>query len=202
MQARHTEISGAIEFTAPVFPDHRGLFVAPFQQAPFAGTAGHHMPLAQINNSVSNRGVIRGIHFADVPPGQAKYVYCASGSLLDVIVDVRTGSPTFGHWEAIRLDAERYNAVYLAEGLGHAFAALADDTVMIYLCSTPYNPPAEHAITPLDPELALPWGELEADPILSEKDQNAPTLAEAAAAGTLPAYQDCLEHYARLRSSG
>ncbi|WP_019855334.1 dTDP-4-dehydrorhamnose 3,5-epimerase family protein [Actinopolyspora mortivallis] len=202
MRVRHTDINGALEFTPPVFPDQRGLFVAPFQQAPFVEATGHPMPLAQVNNSVSRRGVIRGVHFADVPPGQAKYVYCARGSLLDVVVDVREGSPTFGRWEAVRLDAERYNAVYLAEGLGHAFAALTEETVMIYLCSTPYNPPAEHAVNPLDPELGLPWGELDTSPILSDKDREAPGLAEAAAAGALPSYQDCLDQYERRRSLG
>ncbi|GAB3558056.1 dTDP-4-dehydrorhamnose 3,5-epimerase [Actinopolyspora lacussalsi] len=201
MDMRRLGISGAVEFTPPVFPDHRGLFVAPFQQETFAEAIGHRLPLAQLNNSVSHRNVVRGVHFADVPPGQAKYVYCPRGSLLDVVVDVRIGSPTFGRWEAVRLDSRSYNGLYLAEGLGHAFAALADDTVMIYLCSTPYNPPAEHAVNPLDPELGLPWNELDAEPVLSEKDRSAPSLAEASEAGILPRYEDCLEHYERLRSA-
>ncbi|MEU6266364.1 dTDP-4-dehydrorhamnose 3,5-epimerase family protein [Saccharopolyspora shandongensis] len=199
MQVRRLEITGAYEFTPKAFPDHRGLFVAPFQEAAFVDATGHPLRVAQTNHSVSARNVIRGLHFADVPPGQAKYVYCPRGALLDVVVDIRVGSPTFGHWEAIRLDATEYRAVYLAEGLGHAFAALTDDTVMTYLCSTPYNPAAEHGIDPLDPDLALPWSDLDGEPILSEKDRAAPGLAQAAEQGLLPDYENCLAHYESLR---
>ena len=122
--------------------------------------------------------MIRGVHFADVPPGQAKYVYCARGALLDVIVDLRVGSPTYGLVEAVELDAASSRAVYLAEGLGHAFVALDDDTAMTYLCSTGYRPGAEHGVHPLDPELDLPWPS-GLDPILSDKDAAAPSLAQA-----------------------
>ncbi|SDZ43646.1 dTDP-4-dehydrorhamnose 3,5-epimerase [Saccharopolyspora shandongensis] len=199
MQVRRLEITGAYEFTPKAFPDHRGLFVAPFQEAAFVDATGHPLRVAQTNHSVSARNVIRGLHFADVPPGQAKYVYCPRGALLDVVVDIRVGSPTFGRWEAIQLDATEYRAVYLAEGLGHAFAALTDDTVMTYLCSTPYNPAAEHGIDPLDPDLALPWSDLDGEPILSEKDRAAPGLAQAAEQGLLPDYENCLAHYESLR---
>ena len=199
MQVRRLEITGAFEFTPKSFPDHRGLFVAPFQGEVFAEATGHPLRVAQTNHSLSARNVIRGVHFADVPPGQAKYVYCPRGALLDVVVDLRTGSPTFGRWEAVRLDSTEFRAVYVAEGLGHAFAALTDDTVMSYLCSTPYNPAAEHGIDPLDPELALPWDELDGEPILSEKDRDAPSLAEARARGLLPDHEICLAHYESLR---
>ncbi|QIZ34526.1 dTDP-4-dehydrorhamnose 3,5-epimerase family protein [Saccharopolyspora sp. ASAGF58] len=202
MQVRRLEITGAYEFTPKAFPDHRGLFVAPFQEAAFVDATGHPLRVAQANHSVSARNVIRGVHFSDVPPGQAKYVYCPQGALLDVVIDIRVGSPTFGRWEAVRLDDTAYRAVYLAEGLGHAFAALTDDTVMTYLCSTPYNPGAEHGIDPFDPELALPWSNLEGEPILSEKDRAAPSLAEAAGKGLLPDYETCLAHYESLRSAG
>lgn len=200
MQVRQLEITGAVEFTPKTFPDSRGLFTAPFQEPVFAEALGHPLRVAQTNHSVSARNVIRGVHFADVPPGQAKYVYCPKGALLDVVVDIRVGSPTFGRWEAIRLDDTEYRAVYLAEGLGHAFIALTDDTVMSYLCSTPYNPPAEHGINPLDPQLGLPWQEhLTGEPVLSEKDRTAPSLAEAQQAGLLPDYQQCLARHEELR---
>ena len=94
--------------------------------AEFAGDLGYRLDVAQVNCSVSRRGVIRGIHFADVPPGQAKYVSCVAGAILDVVVDLRAGSPSFGAWEAVRLDDESRQAVFLAEGLGHAFMALSD----------------------------------------------------------------------------
>jgi 5-epimerase len=141
--------------------------------------------------------VVRGLHFADMPPGQAKYVYCSAGALLDVVVDVRVGSPTFGMVEVVELDAAGCRAVYLAEGLGHAFVALEDATAMTYLCSTPYNPVAEHGVNPLDPELALPWP-TGLTPILSEKDAEAPSLAEAREAGLLPSWQECRRRYASL----
>lgn len=202
MQVRQLGISGAFEFTPRSFPDHRGLFVAPFQESAVIDAIGHPLRVAQSNHSVSARGVIRGVHFADVPPGQAKYVYCPKGALLDVVVDVRVGSPTFGTWETVRLDSTHYRALYLAEGLGHAFMALAEDTVMVYLCSTPYNPTAEHGVDPLDPALGLPWEELDGGPILSDKDRDAPGLAEAADNGLLPRYADCVEYYDRLRAHG
>lgn len=200
MQVRQLGISGAFEFTPTSFPDQRGLFVAPFQETVLVEAIGHRMHIAQANHSVSGRGVIRGVHFADVPPGQAKYVYCPSGALLDVVVDVRVGSATFGRWESVRLDSSDYRALYLAEGLGHAFLSLADDTVMAYLCSTPYNPAAEHGINPLDPMLGLPWEDLDGEPILSAKDRDAPGLAEAANRGLLPRYADCVEHNDRVRT--
>jgi dTDP-4-dehydrorhamnose 3,5-epimerase len=193
-------VPDVVEFTAQVFPDSRGLFVAPFQESAFVQATGHRLRLAQANHSVSRRGVIRGLHFSDVPPGQAKYIYCPRGALLDVAVDIRVGSPTFGQWDAVRLDAETYRAVYLAEGLGHAFIALADDTVMVYLCSTGYDPGAEHTVNPLDPALGLPWS-ADLDPVLSDRDRAAPTLAEAEAAGLLPRWADCQARYAELRAT-
>ncbi|MER7009820.1 dTDP-4-dehydrorhamnose 3,5-epimerase [Saccharopolyspora sp. NPDC000359] len=200
MQVRRLENTGAIEFIPKSFPDHRGLFVAPFQEAALVEALGHPMRIAQTNHSVSARDVIRGVHFSDVPPGQAKYVYCPQGALLDVVIDIRVGSPTFGKWDAVRLDAAEYRGLYVPEGLGHAFVALTDNTVMSYLCSTPYNPGAEHGINPLDPELGLPWGEhLGGEPVLSEKDREAPTFAEAAEQGLLPDYETCLTHYETLR---
>ncbi|MDV6011594.1 dTDP-4-dehydrorhamnose 3,5-epimerase family protein [Haloechinothrix sp. LS1_15] len=199
MQARELGIPDAYEFLPDSFPDDRGLFVAPFQEPAFTKAVGHPLDVAQTNHSVSRRGVIRGIHFADTPPGQAKYLYCARGAVLDVVVDVRVGSPTFGRHEALRLDATDYRAVYLSEGLGHAFLALTEDAVTAYLCSTPYNPAAEHGINPLDPALDLPWP-ADAEPVLSAKDAAAPTLDEAAAHGLLPRYEACRARYEQLRT--
>ncbi len=188
VRATPLSIQGAWSFEPQVFPDDRGLFVAPFQAAEFESAVGHPLTVAQANHSVSRRGVVRGVHFSDVPPGQAKYVYCPRGALLDVVVDVRVGSPTFGRWDAVELDDASYRAVYLAEGLGHAFCALVPETVMVYLCSTPYDPAAEHTVHPLDPALGLPWP-VDIEPILSARDAAAPTVAEAAAAGRLPRWK-------------
>ena len=183
-----------------MFPDRRGSFAAPFQGAAFREALGFDLTVAQTNHSVSARGVIRGVHFADTPPGQAKYVYCPRGALLDVVVDVRVGSPTFGAVEAVELDAGACRALYLSEGLGHAFVALEDDTVMAYLCSTPYTPGAEHGVSPLDPELGLPWP-AGVPPVLSGKDAAAPTLAAAREQDLLPDMAACEARYAALRGS-
>lgn len=199
MHARTLAVPHAVEFTPPAFTDDRGLFTAPFQEPAFLEAVGHPMTVAQVNHSVSRRGTIRGIHFADVPPGQGKYIYCPKGSLLDVVVDLRTGSPTYGTWDTVTLDSRSFRGVYLAEGLGHGFIALEDDTVVSYLCSTSYNPPAEHGIDPLDPELGLPWP-VDVEYVLSAKDRAAPSLAEAYEAGLLPRYEDCLDRYAQLRA--
>ncbi|HSL08814.1 MAG TPA: dTDP-4-dehydrorhamnose 3,5-epimerase family protein [Pseudonocardiaceae bacterium] len=200
MQFRELTVPGVVEFTPKIFPDDRGRFVAPFQEPAFVDATGHPLHLAQSNHSVSRRGVIRGVHFSDVPPGQAKYVHCSRGALLDVAVDVRVGSPAFGRWEAVRLDTETYRAVYLAEGIGHAFIALADDTVMTYLCSTGYHPEAQRSVHPLDPALQLPWPD-DLDVQLSDSDRAAPTLAEAAEAGILPRWEACQARYAELRAT-
>lgn len=198
MKATELAVAGAWVFEPQVFPDTRGRFAAPFQADAFRGALGFDLAVGQVNQSVSERGVIRGVHFADVPPGQAKYVYCARGALIDMIVDVRVGSPTYGVVEVVELDAASSRAVYLAEGLGHAFVALEDGTTMTYLCSTGYRPGAEHGVHPLDAGLELPWpGDLA--PILSDKDAAAPSLARARAAGRLPTWAACQERYAQLR---
>jgi dTDP-4-dehydrorhamnose 3,5-epimerase len=133
-----------------------------------------------------------------VPPGQAKYVTCVRGAVLDVVVDIRVGSPAFGRWEAVRLDGDTRHAVFLAEGLGHAFMALTDDATVVYLCSTGYAPGREHGVNPLDPELGIAWPD-GIPPVLSPKDAEAPSLAEAEQAGLLPTYAACSDHYRRLR---
>jgi len=155
------------------------------------------MPFKQANISVSSRGTLRGIHFADVPPGQAKYVQCHAGRVLDVVVDIRVGSPTFGQWESIELDSDSRQALYLAEGLGHAFCALSASATVGYLCSEPYAPTREHGVHPLDPELGISWpADLTLQ--LSSKDEAAPSLSEAVVAGLLPDWDACNEYYSTL----
>lgn len=198
MQVRELAVPDVFEFTPKVFPDRRGTFVSPFQEEPFVEAVGHPMRLAQSNHSHSSKDCIRGVHWADVPPGQAKYVYCAQGAVLDVVVDIRVGSPAFGAWDATRLDQVDFRAVYVPEGVAHAYLALTD-SVVSYLCSTAYNPGAEHGINPFDAELDLPWP-ADLEPLVSDKDLAAPTLAQARAAGLLPSYTDCLAYYDKLRS--
>jgi dTDP-4-dehydrorhamnose 3,5-epimerase len=195
---RSLGIEGAWVLEPKVFPDERGSFHEWYRGAEFREATGHDLTVAQANCSVSKRGVVRGVHFADVPPGQAKYVKCVRGAVLDVVVDIRVGSPTFGQWEAVRLDDDTHHAVFLAEGLGHAFMALTDETVVVYLCTTGYSPTREHGLHPLDPALGIAWPD-GVEPVLSEKDAAAPTLAEARSTGLLPVHADCVAHYARLR---
>jgi dTDP-4-dehydrorhamnose 3,5-epimerase len=190
---RELAVPGAFEVTPAVHRDDRGEFLEWFKAEQFTAFAGHALDLAQANCSVSAAGTLRGIHFADVPPSQAKYVTCMSGAVLDVVVDIRVGSPTFGQWDSVLLDDTTHRAVYLSEGLGHAFMALADGAVVTYLCSAGYSPTREHGIHPLDPELGIAWPTEGADgepltPRLSPKDEQAPTLAEARSSGLLPAY--------------
>ncbi|MFD5753401.1 dTDP-4-dehydrorhamnose 3,5-epimerase [Streptomyces sp. NPDC127033] len=194
---RQLSVEGAWVHEPKVFPDSRGSFHEWFKASDFAEAAGHPLNLAQANCSVSSRGTLRGVHFADVPPGQAKYVKCVRGAVLDVIVDIRVGSPTYRKWEAVRLDDTDHHSVYLAEGLGHAFMALTDDATVVYLCSEGYSPGREHGLNPLDPELGIEWPE-SITPLLSEKDAAAPTLAEAEAQGLLPSYDECRAYYAEL----
>lgn len=200
MKARPLRIEGAWEFTPGRPPeDERGRFANPYLADALTEVAGYPMPVAQTNHSVSRRGVVRGVHFADVPPGQAKYVYCPYGAALDVVVDLRIGSPTFGEHDVVRIDGDSLTAVYVADGIGHALIVLADDTVVHYLCATPYDPRRERGVSPLDPALGLPLP-AGIEPILSERDRSAPSLADAAAAGVLPDNDQCRRHYEALRA--
>lgn len=165
-----------------VHEDHRGSFTEIFRK--------DEIPLDtwQVNCSASRQGVIRGVHYADIPPGQAKYVTCVKGAILDVIVDIRTGSPTFGEHMPVFLDDEDRQAVFIPAGLGHAFQAVTDCTV-IYLCSAVHVPLREHGISPVN--LGIRW--LPLPPILSEKDAAAPSLEEARVLGLLPRYLEGCE---------
>jgi dTDP-4-dehydrorhamnose 3,5-epimerase len=204
MEYRELTVPGAFEITPRQFGDPRGLFFEAFKAGPFADAVGHSFDLQQANCSVSAAGVLRGIHFADVPPSQAKYVMCAKGAVLDVVVDIRVGSPTFGTWDAVLLDDTDRRAVYLSEGLGHAFMSLEDGSTVLYLCSSGYAPGREHGIHPLDPELGIEWPTTARDgspltPLLSEKDEAAPTLAEAKAQNLLPTLAAVETYLASLR---
>ena len=190
MEARALSIDGVWEFRPILRPDDRGVFLESFKADLFETTVGRAFDLRQMNISVSKQDTVRGIHFADVPPGQAKYVQCFEGRILDIVVDIRVGSPTFGKWDAAELDSQSRSGLFIAEGLGHAFCALTETVTVGYLCSTPYSPHREHGVHPLDPSLDLPWPSGSAS-LLSDKDQAAPLLADAAAMGLLPTIEQC-----------
>lgn len=198
MQIRELSIAGSFEVTPRQFPDDRGTFWEWYRFDALAEAVGHPLDLRQGNGSISKRGVVRGIHFADVPPSQAKYVTVTSGAVIDYIIDIRVGSPTFGKWEAVRLDTVDRRAVYIGEGLGHAFVSLEDDSTVTYLVSEVFNPTAEHGVTPLDPTIALEFPAEAGEPLLSPKDLEAPTLLQAEAAGLLPTWQDARAYTSSL----
>ncbi len=198
MQIRELAVPDSYRLDLVPHGDSRGRFVEWYRADVLVAATGTELPLAQANHSVSARGSLRGVHFALVPPGQAKYVYCPVGKVLDVVVDVRVGSPTFGVHDAVVLDSDQPQAMYLAEGLGHAFLSLADDSSVTYLDSSGYAPEREFAVHPMDPELGLPWpGDMEFE--LSAKDLAAPTLDQARQQGLLPTMEQCAARYAERR---
>ena len=199
MQIRELAVPDSYVLDLVPHGDKRGRFTEWYRADVLASATGWSLPLAQANHSVSARGVLRGVHFALVPPGQAKYVYCPAGRVLDVVVDVRVGSPTFGVSDAVLLESERPRAVFLAEGLGHAFLALEDGSSVTYLVSSGYSPGREFGVSPLDPELDLPWPS-DVEVRLSDKDRAAPTLAQAREQGVLPTMEQCAARYAQLRA--
>ncbi len=154
--------------------DDRGHFEEQFKISQIQAELGRTFVVKQVNQSVSNKGVIRGIHYTDSPEGQAKYVSCPKGAIWDVVIDLRTNSPTYGLWDAVELSAENGLSVFISEGLGHSFLSLEDGSVANYLCSSEYSPYEERTINPLSPKLAITF---ESSGIkkfnLSEKDSEA-----------------------------
>ncbi|OMC17235.1 dTDP-4-dehydrorhamnose 3,5-epimerase [Mycolicibacter heraklionensis] len=189
MDARELAIPGAWELTPTQHADSRGVFFEWFTDREFTAFAGHRFDLRQANCSVSSAGVLRGLHFAQLPPGQAKYVTCVSGSIFDVVVDIRIGSPTYGRWDAVLLDADNRRSVYLAAGLAHGFLALQDNSTVMYLCSAEYDPQREHTICATDPAIGIDWP-ADHPVLLSDRDAGAPTLAQVRTAGLLPTWQE------------
>ena len=199
MHVRELKIPGAWEITPTVHDDSRGLFFEWLSDKGFRSFAGHGLDVRQANCSVSSAGVLRGLHFAQLPPSQAKYVSCARGSVFDVVVDIRVGSPTFGQWDSVLLDDSDHRTIYVSEGLGHGFLALEDNSTVMYLCSAEYSPQREHTITPTDPVLAIDWpGGHEL--VISDRDAAAPSLDEVRAAGLLPTWDEARAFVESLRN--
>ncbi len=190
MSIRELSVPGAWEITPTVHGDGRGSLFEWFTESGFAEMTGHRFDMRQANCSVSSAGVLRGLHFAQLPPSQAKYVTCVKGSVFDVVVDIRVGSPTYGRWDSVLLDDIDRRSVYLSEGLAHGFLSLQDDSTIMYLCSAPYAPQREHTIAATDPAIGIQWP-LPADQLLlSDRDAVAPPLAQVRAAGLLPDWDE------------
>lgn len=195
MEFRELAVSGSWEITPRQLGDSRGLFLELFKESTFVAEVGRTFDLKQANCSVSAAGVVRGIHFAQLPPSQAKYVTCPHGAVLDYVIDIRVGSPTFGTWDSVLLDDVDRRAIYLSEGLGHMFVSLEDHSTVVYLCSAPYAPGREWGVNPRCPEVGIAFPDKGRDGrplqlILSEKDEAAPTLSEAQTLGILPTWED------------
>jgi dTDP-4-dehydrorhamnose 3,5-epimerase len=201
MKFRELAVPGAWEITPVQHADSRGVFFEWFKHPGFVALAGHRFDLRQANCSVSSAGVLRGLHFAELPPSQAKYVTCLRGAVFDVVVDIRVGSPTFGQWDSVLLDDRDRKSVYISEGLAHGFLALQDDSTVLYLCSAVYDPANEHTIRATDPALGIQWPGtvFGSDMVLSGRDAQAPTLDEVGAAGLLPTWDDARAFVDELR---
>lgn len=202
MQIRELSIPDAYEITPQQHADDRGVFLEWYRFDRLAETIGHPLGLAQGNTSVSRKGTVRGIHFADIPPSQAKYVTATHGAVMDFVIDIRVGSPTFGQWDSVLLDDTDRRAIYISEGIGHCFVALTDNATVSYLVTSTFNVDREHGITPLDETINLAFGLSNEELLLSPKDLAAPTLDEALQSGLLPTWKQARAYYASLKEGG
>ena len=189
MKAHPLKISGSWKIEFQKFEDNRGFFYESFKAEEFPKLIGRNFDIKQTNTSSSAKGSVRGIHYALVPPSQAKLVQCQRGSIKDYVIDIRIGSPTFGQFEAVDLDEKAASAIFVEEGLAHAFVALENKTIVTYYVSEKYNPEREKGINPFDKKLNVKWPDVEL--ILSEKDKVALSLDQAKSEGLLPIFDDC-----------
>ena len=186
MKITQLEIEGVWVAESPIWSDDRGFFREWFKSESIKTATGCDFGIEQANISLSSKGTLRGIHYSIAPRGQAKWITCVSGSIKDVIVDIRPESITFGKWVEVELRGDSGTAVLISEGLGHGFIAQEDNTAVAYLVSTPFSPTHEFEINPLDEKIAINWGMQKSDLKISEKDLNAPSLLERKTQGQLP----------------
>jgi dTDP-4-dehydrorhamnose 3,5-epimerase len=186
MKLTPLEIEGAWLAESPVWSDDRGFFREWFKSEEIKNATGRDFGIEQANISLSSEGTLRGIHYSMALRGQAKWITCVSGSIKDVIVDIRPDSPTFGKWVEVELSGDSGRAVLISEGLGHGFLVLQDKTSVAYLVSTPFSPTDEFEINPLDEKIGINWGMDLSKLKISDKDRNSPTLAERLDEGKLP----------------
>ena len=176
---KETSIPGVFVIEPKVFGDHRGYFTESWSQRDFDAAVGRHIHFVQDNESKSRYGVVRGLHFQKGAFAQSKLVRVVSGRVLDVVVDIRKGSPWFGRHVACELTGENHRQFFVPRGFAHGFAVLSEEAVFQYKCDAYYNPSEEAAIAWNDPALGIDWGLPASDIILSEKDMHHPLLADA-----------------------
>jgi dTDP-4-dehydrorhamnose 3,5-epimerase len=206
MEVAPLSIQGSFVLTPVIHDDERGSFLEWFRADVFERTTGYPLRLGVAQTSVYAAGSVHGIHVAQFPTSRATYATCTRGEVYFVVVDLRVGSPTFGHSEAVSLDDRARKAVYLSEGLGHASMALQDDTVVVAVSSAAPVPEREHAVHPFDETLAIDWPETDLDgrrlePLMAQPDAEAPGLEYARETGLLPSYEECLTWQASLREA-
>jgi dTDP-4-dehydrorhamnose 3,5-epimerase len=189
MTAKPLSIHGAWLLQSRVFADDRGTFSEWFKSSLLTELTGESFEPVQANVSVSNAGVIRGIHYSLAPRGQAKLVTVLRGSIMDVAIDARVGSPTFGKYESAELRAGDGQTMFLRSDLAHAFQALEDNTVVSYLVSSEYSPTDEKEISPMCPALNIQWSK-KLLAIFSEKDQSAPNTFQQSESNLLPIFRN------------
>jgi dTDP-4-dehydrorhamnose 3,5-epimerase len=178
MQVTKLPIDGLFVFEPRVFADERGAFFESFNEQRFREATGLDVNFVQDNHSTSRKGVVRGLHYQLDPHAQGKLVRVARGAVFDVAVDIREGSPTFGQWAGVELSAENHKQFWIPRGFAHGFLALEDDSEFLYKTTVFWHGASERAIRWDDPEIAITWP-LTTAPIVSAKDQVAPTLAAA-----------------------
>ncbi|GAB3298034.1 dTDP-4-dehydrorhamnose 3,5-epimerase [Hymenobacter humi] len=176
MEVKQYPIAGLVEFVPRLFADDRGFFFETFS-ARLMAQAGATAEWVQDNQSNSKKGVLRGLHFQRPPHAQAKLVRVGQGRALDVAVDLRKNSPTFGQHQMVELTAERGNMFYIPAGFAHGFMALEDNTIFLYKCSDYYAPSAEGGLRWDDADLGINWG-TEVAPLVSGKDEELPRLRD------------------------
>ena len=172
MKVTETKIKGCYIIEPTVFKDERGLFYESYHQEKFINTVGFKIQFVQDNHSVSKKGVLRGLHFQKEPFLQAKVVRVIVGSVLDVVVDIRKDSSTYGKHIKVKLTGENNKSIFIPKGMAHGFLSLEDDTVFVYKCDNYYNAMAEEGIVYNDPDLAIDWGINEDRIILTKKDMD------------------------------
>jgi dTDP-4-dehydrorhamnose 3,5-epimerase len=179
MQIETTTLPGVLVITPRVFPDPRGFFLESYNSEAWR-SAGIETVFVQDNHSKSTRGTLRGLHFQLPPAAQVKAVRVVRGAVWDVVVDIRVGSPTFGQWVGVELTAENFRQVYVPTGFAHGFCVLSDEAEILYKTSAVYSPMHERGIAWNEPQLAVAWPV--AEPLLSDRDRRAGSLADYLAA--------------------
>lgn len=178
MEIQQADIEGVLIIEPRVFGDERGYFFESFNESDFAAATGLDVRFVQDNESCSQRGVLRGLHFQREPHAQAKLVRVVRGRVLDVAVDIRPDSPTFGRYVSVELSGENHRQLFIPKGFAHGYVALEDDTVFQYKCDEFYHPASEGGIAWNDPEIGIEWPLSERELILSDKDRKHPTLRD------------------------